>query len=342
MTLNATLNPTTENLPAFLEWSRYPSIVNVISQLSLRNSTPSIMVLPKSNTMIPSSESPSTLHQTRPHQLYRFCHTHTLSQHLPVSSPLNHRQHTTHPTTISPRYLYNPASKPRPPTPNCRATIKPDGMVENEASSVRYYGYRYYDPVTGRWSSRDPIEERGGFNLYGFVWNNSLLYFDILGAEPKCQAEALAALAKANNLSQDALAKDQKGLEYCGVVCCRKGVCKATGPYPGFWHRGIPKCNSFQKGGCEELGPDWKLVSIYHTHPSAGYSIFSGKDKEISDKIGVPYFLAYPGSKRWQRYDPNPDYDKNKPWKDRQNGGGMRGDSGDLPKVPKPSANQSE
>jgi len=34
-----------------------------------------------------------------------------------------------------------------------------------------YYGYRYYDPVTGRWPSRDPIEEMGGMNLYGFVRN---------------------------------------------------------------------------------------------------------------------------------------------------------------------------
>ena len=37
---------------------------------------------------------------------------------------------------------------------------------------VAYYGYRYYDPKTGRWPSRDPIEEEGGVNLYGFVGND--------------------------------------------------------------------------------------------------------------------------------------------------------------------------
>ncbi|MFI2796194.1 RHS repeat-associated core domain-containing protein, partial [Haloferula sp. A504] len=36
---------------------------------------------------------------------------------------------------------------------------------------VTYYGYRWYDPVTGRWPSRDLIEERGGVNLYVFVGN---------------------------------------------------------------------------------------------------------------------------------------------------------------------------
>jgi hypothetical protein len=44
-----------------------------------------------------------------------------------------------------------------------------------------YYGYRYYDPVTGRWPSRDPIDERGGMNLYGFVGNDGVNQWDLLG-----------------------------------------------------------------------------------------------------------------------------------------------------------------
>jgi hypothetical protein len=49
---------------------------------------------------------------------------------------------------------------------------------------VIYYGYRYYDPKTGRWPSRDPIEERGGVNLYAFVGNNGVNKSDILGMMP--------------------------------------------------------------------------------------------------------------------------------------------------------------
>jgi hypothetical protein len=48
---------------------------------------------------------------------------------------------------------------------------------------VDYYGYRYYDPETGRWPSRDPIGERGGINLYGFVGNDGVNWVDILGLE---------------------------------------------------------------------------------------------------------------------------------------------------------------
>jgi RHS repeat-associated protein len=44
-----------------------------------------------------------------------------------------------------------------------------------------YYGYRYYDPKTGRWPSRDPIEDMGGIDLYGFVGNNGVNALDYLG-----------------------------------------------------------------------------------------------------------------------------------------------------------------
>lgn len=43
------------------------------------------------------------------------------------------------------------------------------------------YGYRWYDPSTGRWPSRDPIQERGGLNLYGFVGNSGGNSVDYLG-----------------------------------------------------------------------------------------------------------------------------------------------------------------
>jgi RHS repeat-associated protein len=48
-------------------------------------------------------------------------------------------------------------------------------------TGLYYYGYRFYDPETGRWPSRDPIEERGGVNLYGFVGNDGVNGWDYLG-----------------------------------------------------------------------------------------------------------------------------------------------------------------
>ncbi len=39
----------------------------------------------------------------------------------------------------------------------------------------------FYNPSTGRWLSRDPIGEKGGRNLYGFVRNTSVTAIDALG-----------------------------------------------------------------------------------------------------------------------------------------------------------------
>ena len=44
-----------------------------------------------------------------------------------------------------------------------------------------YYNYRHLNPRDGRWISRDPIMEQGGWNLFAFVNNNGIINFDYLG-----------------------------------------------------------------------------------------------------------------------------------------------------------------
>jgi RHS repeat-associated protein len=62
-------------------------------------------------------------------------------------------------------------------------------------TGLSYYGYRYYNPSTGRWLSRDPMREPGfellrraktrrrwvNPNPYAFVYNNSVNDIDLLG-----------------------------------------------------------------------------------------------------------------------------------------------------------------
>ena len=48
-------------------------------------------------------------------------------------------------------------------------------------TDLYYYGYRFYSPSLMRWINRDPIEEDGGLNLYGFCGNCPIYYFDGLG-----------------------------------------------------------------------------------------------------------------------------------------------------------------
>ena len=57
-------------------------------------------------------------------------------------------------------------------------------FTDSETDLV-YYGYRYYDADMGRWINRDPIEESGGNNVYGFVGNDGINKVDLLGLKWK-------------------------------------------------------------------------------------------------------------------------------------------------------------
>jgi RHS repeat-associated protein len=45
------------------------------------------------------------------------------------------------------------------------------------------FGFRWYSPDLGRWPNQDPIQERGGINLYRAVRNNPVNIFDPLGLQ---------------------------------------------------------------------------------------------------------------------------------------------------------------
>ena len=57
---------------------------------------------------------------------------------------------------------------------------------------LNYYGYRFYDPATGRWLNRDPLGEAGGINLYGFVQNDPVNFVDPAGQHPGIAIGAIA------------------------------------------------------------------------------------------------------------------------------------------------------
>jgi RHS repeat-associated protein len=51
----------------------------------------------------------------------------------------------------------------------------------NANDGLYYYLYRFYDPNLQRWPNRDPIQELGGLNLYQYVGNNPINFYDPYG-----------------------------------------------------------------------------------------------------------------------------------------------------------------
>jgi len=80
-------------------------------------------------------------------------------------------------------YDYDPYGQPTRSTTNgsARADYRYAGLFYHAPSGLYLTHYRAYDPVTARWLSRDPIEEGGGVNLYGYVGGNPINYTDPRG-----------------------------------------------------------------------------------------------------------------------------------------------------------------
>jgi RHS repeat-associated protein len=55
------------------------------------------------------------------------------------------------------------------------------GQVRDEVTGLYQMGYRWYNPVLGRWLSRDPIGLEGGDNAFRFCDNNPCSQYDIIG-----------------------------------------------------------------------------------------------------------------------------------------------------------------
>ena len=80
-------------------------------------------------------------------------------------------------------YEYGPFGEPltTPTGVGLELPFRFSTKYEDTETGLLYYGYRYYDPITGRWLNRDPLNERGGKNIYSFVGNTPTSRFDKLG-----------------------------------------------------------------------------------------------------------------------------------------------------------------
>ena len=173
--------------------------------------------------------------------------------------------------------------KPQSPTPSNYDSGCP--LIQ-----VNYYGFRYYDPVTGRWPSRDPLGTRGGLNEYGFVFNDPLQWYDYLGGAPKSVEDHGV---EGSNEASECTAKDKtqpNKVEYCGQICEDKcGKITRTGPIRGSSTPLKSSCNP-SKAPCPSGS---KKVGVYHSHTArSGYGPASPGDKNYAKSQNCPVYVG--------------------------------------------------
>ncbi len=81
--------------------------------------------------------------------------------------------------TVSQRYSYDSFGNHTSST-NLENPWKFASKRQEETGHI-YFGRRYYDPATGRWTTPDPIGFPAGISLYAFVQNNPLVNLDLYG-----------------------------------------------------------------------------------------------------------------------------------------------------------------
>jgi len=82
---------------------------------------------------------------------------------------------------VQARYDYDPYGRRTKLSGNVDADFVFTGHYYHQLSGLHLALSRAYDAGLGRWISRDPIGEKGGINLYGYVFNNPISLVDPLG-----------------------------------------------------------------------------------------------------------------------------------------------------------------
>ena len=108
------------------------------------------------------------------------------------------------------------------------------GRERSAATGLVNFRMRWYDPVTGRWLSKDPIGLSGGLNLYAFCEGNPILRIDPQGESAASVAITVVALSyliyklikHAKSVNDKMKGRDVDDL--CDVVNGALDVCSET------------------------------------------------------------------------------------------------------------------
>jgi RHS repeat-associated protein len=221
--------------------------------------------------------------------------------------------------------------RPQRPSPGNRRKPFANNMLEQSGHAGKTmgmadYGYRYYDPLTGRWPSRDPIGENGGMNLYAFVINDPIYWVDLLGLASEegsyescgCDRKEINKMIVEMSLKAAEETKKDKenipepmrshgssaGREFGGLICCNKDAkhVSSTGPSRSrSGDDGWQKGEGYWRGHSIDIDRDspkcpegTSEIARYHSHPGGDSDEFSSSDADTTALDKKPLGVGTP------------------------------------------------
>jgi hypothetical protein len=165
-------------------------------------------------------------------------------------------------------------------------------------------GLAFYNPETGRWLNRDPIEEKGGVALYTFVKNGVVNSTDRLGlltyegcadsltntiaaaVEEMCNKVKLDGFARCCGVRSDIvnlLREKCSGTRDFTIRCNKEDDCGAE--CGKMRHRKVVLCPSAFKND-KKCGPLYCTIAHELTHIKSGLS--EGPPRDVERCLGCP------------------------------------------------------
>jgi len=166
---------------------------------------------------------------------------------------------------------YDPYGNPSESNDQVGTNFRYAGLFYDVQDAIYLSTYRPYDPSTGRWLSRDPIEENGGTNLYAYVRGRPTTNKDPLGLVPNVlevtcidPVQPVCWVGAAGDLASDLFALYLATKVAANVVAMSRGnsdPASAKGLVPV----DVGRCPN---GACNPCPPDQIWVATGNAHGS--------------------------------------------------------------------------
>jgi RHS repeat-associated protein len=131
----------------------------------------------------------------------------------------------------------------------------------DSSTGFLYFGYRLYAPQWQRWLNSDPVRERGGLNLFGFVRNDPITVVDALGLNFGNPFPPVVTFPAPNRPAEDKCEVDGAA-EYlsCWVACMMRDILLEIGVEGGGdtwgarqWYVRFSGDGRFRHGKCSKV-----------------------------------------------------------------------------------------